>query len=159
MMTTAQSEIAADLDAFSETTWFNSAFLVHNLLSRHVPGVHMLMPLLIDCHVQPHTSLRSTLPNLHASCIHSIFLHVIVDWSLRDSIGSHTGCLSFGTSSYGMWCWRANGHCLCVDSRFNEQKAPRSLHRSNQRRDDYRCLLWRRASRSSDAGLRMGKLP
>ncbi|GLA75074.1 hypothetical protein AtubIFM55763_006336 [Aspergillus tubingensis] len=28
MMTTAQSEIAADLDAFSETTWFNSAFLI-----------------------------------------------------------------------------------------------------------------------------------
>jgi hypothetical protein len=28
MMTTAQSDIAADLDAFSETTWFNSAYLV-----------------------------------------------------------------------------------------------------------------------------------
>ncbi|OOF94181.1 hypothetical protein ASPCADRAFT_208723 [Aspergillus carbonarius ITEM 5010] len=28
MMTTAQSDIAADLDAFSETTWFNSAFLI-----------------------------------------------------------------------------------------------------------------------------------
>ncbi|PYH98079.1 MFS general substrate transporter [Aspergillus ellipticus CBS 707.79] len=28
MMTTAQSDIAADLDAFSDTTWFNSAFLI-----------------------------------------------------------------------------------------------------------------------------------
>ncbi|PWY87425.1 MFS general substrate transporter [Aspergillus heteromorphus CBS 117.55] len=28
MMATAQSDIAADLDAFSETTWFNSAFLI-----------------------------------------------------------------------------------------------------------------------------------
>ncbi|KAL4895305.1 putative transporter [Aspergillus ambiguus] len=28
MMTTAQSDIAADLDAFSETTWFNSAYLI-----------------------------------------------------------------------------------------------------------------------------------
>lgn len=28
MMTTAQSEIAADLDAFDEATWFTSAYLV-----------------------------------------------------------------------------------------------------------------------------------
>ncbi|KAA8646553.1 putative MFS multidrug transporter [Aspergillus tanneri] len=28
MMTTAQSDIAADLDAFSQTTWFNSAYLI-----------------------------------------------------------------------------------------------------------------------------------
>ncbi|KAE8354724.1 major facilitator superfamily domain-containing protein [Aspergillus coremiiformis] len=28
MMTTAQSDIAEDLDAFSETTWFNSAYLI-----------------------------------------------------------------------------------------------------------------------------------
>ncbi|KAF9889330.1 hypothetical protein FE257_007440 [Aspergillus nanangensis] len=28
MMTTAQSDIAADLDAFAETTWFNSAYLI-----------------------------------------------------------------------------------------------------------------------------------
>jgi hypothetical protein len=28
MMTTAQSEIAADLDAFAEVTWFTSAYIV-----------------------------------------------------------------------------------------------------------------------------------
>jgi hypothetical protein len=28
MMTTAQSEIAADLDAFAEVTWFTSAYMV-----------------------------------------------------------------------------------------------------------------------------------
>ncbi len=28
MMTTAQSDIAADLDAFAEVTWFTSAYMV-----------------------------------------------------------------------------------------------------------------------------------
>lgn len=31
MMTTAQSQIATDLNAFAETTWFNSAFMVLHL--------------------------------------------------------------------------------------------------------------------------------
>lgn len=159
MMTTAQSDIAADLDAFSETTWFNSAFLVRNLLFSHVQRIHMLMPLSLDCHVQPHTSLGSTLPNIHTSCIYSFLLHIIVNWSLRDSVGSDTACLPFGTSSYRMWCWWADGYCLCLDPRLDEQEAPGSLHRSNQRRDDYRCLLWGGAGRSSDAGLRMGEFP
>jgi hypothetical protein len=37
MMTTAQSDIAADLDAFSETTWFNSAYLVYSMPIRIDP--------------------------------------------------------------------------------------------------------------------------
>ncbi|THC92288.1 hypothetical protein EYZ11_008238 [Aspergillus tanneri] len=38
MMTTAQSDIAADLDAFSQTTWFNSAYLVYSSMSQSLTG-------------------------------------------------------------------------------------------------------------------------
>lgn len=36
MMTTAQSEIATDLNAFADTTWFNSAFMVFDQLHNYV---------------------------------------------------------------------------------------------------------------------------
>lgn len=35
MMTTAQSDIAADLDAFADASWFTSAYMVHIIKPIH----------------------------------------------------------------------------------------------------------------------------
>ena len=158
MMTTAQSDIAADLDAFSETTWFNSAFLVWPIaFPTRVFEARVLIQSSLDCHVQSHSSFRSIVRDIYPPRLYSVLLHAAIHWPLRDGSGSNIGGLSSRTNTHRMRCWRADGHRVCLDARFDEQKAPGALHRLDQRWHDYRCVFWCGASRSLDSNIWMGK--
>ncbi|KAJ5481261.1 major facilitator superfamily domain-containing protein [Penicillium sp. IBT 31633x] len=47
MMTTAQSNVAADLDAFSESSWFTSAYMIHRPIFWAQAPVVLLLGLLL----------------------------------------------------------------------------------------------------------------
>lgn len=63
MMTTTQSAIAADLDAFGETTWFTASYMVRGVYQflKYLQG---LMVWMVDLHRKHHPHRRTSLPNL-----------------------------------------------------------------------------------------------
>lgn len=114
MMTTAQSEIATDLDAFAEATWFTSAYLVRYAAAPFICSVRSDLQMTDmwyqDCNVQHHASCRPALTDIYTTCVRLLFESSPIPGALHHRIGEEHHFIPTGTCSLWLRLWGVDEH-------------------------------------------------